>query len=224
MPHTIHDYSSLQTQIRLWAARNDTDFVAALPEFVHMAEQRITFGAEPPRQSDPIRVKDMQTTVPLAVVAGVVATPDDYLEQTSMTWDSDLAKTILYKPPEEFHAMFSSGDLPVIFTIEDDTILLKPEVTGTADFVYYARYAELVADGDTNFLLQFAPSIYLKGSLIEAFGFARNRDAQNDAYNDYVSAANGLTKQTRKALQPARLSPTIPGADYNRTQFRGRLA
>jgi len=213
MTHTIHDYSSLQVQVRLWAARNDSDFVQALPEFIHMAEQRIAFGAAEPRQSDPVRVRDMQTSVSIDIVNGIGVLPDDYLEQSSMTWDSDLAKTINYRNPEEFHALFSSGDLPVVFTVEDQQLLLKPLVTGTADFVYYARYATLENDSDTNFLLQNTPSIYLKGSLIEAFGFTRNRDAQNDAYVDYVSAANGLSMQTRKALLPARLFPSIPGAD-----------
>ena len=221
MPHTIHDYSTLQTQVRLWAARNDSDFVTALPEFIHMAEQRIAFGGAEPRQSDPVRIRDMQTSVPITVVAGVGTLPDDYLEQSSMTWDSDLSKVVNYINPEEFHGKISGGDVPTLFTIENNQLLLKPQVDGTADFVYYAKYEDLVNDGDTNFLLQNTPSIYLKGSLIEAFGFTRNREAQDNAYADYVSAANGLSMQTRKALQPARLFPTIPGADHRTEIHRG---
>ena len=60
-----------------------------------------------------------------------------------------------------------------------------------------------------------------KASLIEAFGFTRNRESQDNAYADYVSAANGLSKQTRKALQPAKLFPSIPDADSRAQVFRG---
>ncbi len=214
MPHSTHNYSTLKKDIKLWTARNDTDFVAALPEFIHMTEQRIAYGSAAPLQSDPVRVRDMQKTVQITVTNGIGPLPDDYLEQQSMTWDSDFSKKVHYRPIEEFNTLIGNGDVPTVFTIDDNQIRLLPLATGKADFVYYAKYANLENDNDTNWLLINAPSIYLKGSLIEAYGFTRNQLAQASALADYVSAANGLSMQTRKALQPARLSPTIPGVDF----------
>ena len=216
---TIHDYSTLQTQIRLWAARNDSDFLAALPEFIHMAEQRISYGSAEPRKSDPVRVRDMQTITQLTITAGVAPLPTDYLEQSSMTFDSSLRKGVQYRPQEEFDTIIALGDLPTVFTIKDDELFFLPAVTGKANFTYYVRYPELINPTDTNWLLLNAPSVYFKGSLIEAFGFSRNKIAQDAAFADYIAAADGLTMQGRKAIQPARMYPSIPGTQVR--TFRG---
>ena len=212
MPHTVHDYSSLQADIKLWCARNDSDFVTALPEFIHMAEQRIFYGAAEPYKSDPVRVRDMKTTVPLTIVAGAAPLPTDYLEQSSLTYDDDAGRRMTYRPEEEFDSLISLGGLPSVFTIKGTDIFVKPtESTNVILFTYYARYPDLDVPAATNWLLQNTPSVYLRASLIEAFSFTRNPEQRDEAYKSYISAVNGLTMQTRNSLQGVRLSPSVPG-------------
>ena len=211
MPHTS-TFSSLKTDIRLWTARSDTDFMSALPTFITMAEQRIAYGSSEPFPSDPVRVRDQKITVEIPIENGVAVLPDNYLEQSSLTLKTDLGKRLTYRPEEEFDSLISLGGLPSVFTIKGAEILVKPTNEASAViFTYYARFPELINDGDTNWILLNAPSIYLKGSLIEAYGFTRNKEARDSAYADYIAAANGLTMQTRGSLQGVRLSPSVPG-------------
>ncbi len=225
MGHPAPTYSSLQGDIKRWCARNDTDFVDSIAEFIHMAEQRIFYGSGDPQPSDPVRIRDMVTTTDLEFNdTGAAFLPDDYLEQISLTWNSDFSTPLRFLPSEEYHAAnifrtISSTDVPAIFTIDDNAVLVKPLIAGPATFVYYAKFDTLVNDGDTNELLLNFPSIYLKASLIEAFGFIRNREERAAALAEYIAAANGVSEQTRKAVQPARFSPTIPGADTVRREI-----
>ena len=154
MPHTIHDYSSLQADIKLWTARNDTDFVAAVPEFIHMAEQRIFYGAAEPYPSDPVRVRDQKTEVAISIVSGSAPLPDDYLDQSSLTLETDLGKRLTYRPEEEFDSLISLGGLPSVFTIKGSDIFVKPtQATNDLLLTYYRKYADLINDSDTNFIL-----------------------------------------------------------------------
>lgn len=216
MPDTIHDYSRLQADIRLWCARNDTDFVSALPEFIHMAEQRIFFGSGDPYPSDPVRVLQMKVRLPITFTNGVAPLPSDYLEQSSLVLDSDLSKRLTYRPEEEFDSLFSQGTQPSVFTIKGSVILVKPantDDTDTAILTYYKQFPKLQNDTDTNDIMQNQPSIYLRASLIEAYSFIRNIEQRDEAYKAYIAAANGISMLTRKSLQGVRLSPTIPGTN-----------
>lgn len=226
MAHPAQTYGGLQASIKTWCARNDTDFVAQVPEFIHMGEQRIFYGSGDPHKSDPVRIRDMVTTADINFNdTGAAFLPDDFLDQISLTWNSDFSTALRYLPSEEYHAlnMFnssaSSTDVPSVFTVDDNAVLVKPIMEGPATFVHYARFPTLVNDVDTNDLLLGYPSIYLKAALIEAYGFIRNRDERTAVLAEYVAAANGISAQTRTSLQPARFSPTIPGADAVRREI-----
>ncbi len=226
MAHSAQTYGGLQANIKTWCARNDTDFVAQVPEFIHMAEQRIFYGSGDPHKSDPVRIRDMVITEDALDFndTGAAFLPDDFLEQISLTWNSDFSVALRFLPSEEYHARnifnaISSTDVPAVFTVDDNAVLVKPAIEGTATFVYYARFPTLVDDSDTNDLLLNYPSIYLKASLIEAYGFIRNRDERTALLAEYVAAANGISAQTRVSLEPARFSPTIPGADAVRREI-----
>jgi len=214
MPDTIHDYSRLQSDIRLWCARNDTDFVSAVPEFIHMAEQRIFFGSGDPYPSDPVRVLSMKVRLPIEIrsSSGTVSLPSDYLEQSSLVLDSDLSKRLTYRPEEEFDSLISQGGQPSVFTIKGAVLIVKPvpDDNPTVILTYYKQFPKLVNDDDTNTILQDQPSIYLKASLIEAYSFIRNIQERDEAYKSYIAAANGVSLLTRKSLQGVRLSPVIP--------------
>lgn len=71
-------YSDLQTAIASYLARvGDTIITAAAPDLVTLAESRIAYGAEDPQApfpSAPLRIRPMETSLPLIVKAATTAT------------------------------------------------------------------------------------------------------------------------------------------------------
>lgn len=232
-------YAELLAAVQRTVLRTgDTIFEADFSRQVRFAEQRINYGAGLPLQSDPVRVRGMEKTVKLQVVAGVATLPADYLEARRLTWDSDIAFPLKYRTPEEFwNARLVGSGLPALFTVEGVTLTLAPAVTGEATLTYYAKFeaveTEDVVTDDTgsavttdagqvvtqdttqasNWLMTNAPAIVMNAVLIESWKFLRNNERAQEAFAEFVSAVGGMNLNAVKArTSMSTLAPKIRGA------------
>jgi hypothetical protein len=111
-----------------------------------------------------------------------VALPDDWLAFLSLKTESP-ARTLEVRPAEvldgDWWPAQSGAPVEICITGSEITFGPTPDTDYAIQARYYARIPALVDDGDTTWLLQEHPGLYLWGALSEAAPFivADNRIA-----------------------------------------------
>lgn len=189
----LANYADLQASIANWVHR--TDLTAVIPDFVAMAESRI---------SRDLRLRRQITTGTLQCVAGVqtVNIPDDWLEFENLSVEANPSRQLVYVPVEHIDAKYNSADsgVPAVFTIEGSQILLgpKPDSNYVLDNIYYARFPSLITNS-TNWLMTNHPNVYLFSALIEAFMFVQNAEQASVFTQRYMQSIQDLQAQDDRA-------------------------
>lgn len=209
-------FAALKTAVSKYALREgNASFVAQLPTFAALAEDRMFLGASEPVSTDPVRVSEMETAANLTVTAGSATLPSGYLSLKRISWDGDPKSVPDYEAPSVFYAnryTVTSGH-PVAFTVEGNVLSVSPMITGTLKISYYARPTPLVLDADTNPVLTAYPTLYLRAMLIEAYSWLRDSDMLSQEVAAYRAAVDGIAKYARRQRMGAnRMAPRIPGA------------
>jgi hypothetical protein len=108
-------------------------------------------------------------------------------------------------------AKTSTPAVPV-YTIADMSLRIypAPTVAGTLALkvLYYARIPELDSPGDTNWLLDAHPDVYLFGSLVEAAGFLHD-DARMAVWDSRLQQAISLINRRGRQMNQGAASMTI---------------
>src|ERR1700721_1471189 len=153
-------YSDLQTAVANWLAR--ADLAAVIPDLITLFETVANRR---------LRVRQQEATVSLAPANGVATLPGDYLVWRRVTRTRDIPRALEFVHPSSLHALFPTlpqGD-PRYFCIEGSNLTLGPSDDTALTFDYFQKIANLAsAAGNTNWLWQTHPDIYLFGALAEA--------------------------------------------------------
>lgn len=163
-------YADLQASVASWLKRSD--LTANIPDLIKLSEARIARDLR-------VRAQIQFGTLTCTAGIGYAALPSDFLEIENITLQGDIDRSLTYETPEQLDVRFPRGagnNRPAAYTIIGDRIYFGPVPDSgyTIQFTYYARLAELSAAGDTNWLLQKHPSVYLFAALAEAEPFTLN--------------------------------------------------
>lgn len=210
---SITDHASLKVAILDETQRTgNAAFVLLLPRFIQAAEQAIFYGWDTLPSA---RLQDMETDADVTFTSGVGAVPADFLEQVSLYWDSDLNIEPEYVTAQDFYELRNrtTSTYPSLYTVKGSSLLLSPAASGTGKLRYYAKYAALSADADTNWILTNAPLIYFHTACYFAFKRLRNDEKVAEHARDYASALTGVTRSNERARTSGRrLRPFIKAA------------
>ncbi|MCC6779768.1 MAG: hypothetical protein IT537_24570 [Hyphomicrobiales bacterium] len=162
---TIATYSELKTAVESWLGH--TLFTARVPEFIAL------FEAAASRR---LRVREMETTAALTPSSGAAALPANYLAWRRVTWTGSPRVDLEYAHPSYLQAAYptSPADVPRMFTIEGNTLEVRPVDDTALELDYYAKVPALSDGTPTNWLLTAHPDLYLFGALVEAEMFGVN--------------------------------------------------
>lgn len=209
-------FAALKTAVSKYAIREgSSSFVAQLPTFAALAEDRMFLGANSPVATDPVRLPEMETAADLTVTAGTATLPSGYLSVQRIRWDGDPNAVPDYEAPSVFYAnrYTDTSGHPVAFTVEGNSLHVSPMITGTLKLSYYARPTPLVLDADTNAVLTTYPTLYLRAMLVEAYAWLRDSEMLAQEMAAYRAAVDGIAKHARRQRMGAgRIAPRIPGA------------
>ncbi len=189
----LANYADLQASVASWAHR--TDLTAVIPDFVAMAEARI---------SRDLRLRKQITSGTLTCVAGTqsVTLPTDWLEFENLSVEASPTRQLVYVPIEHLDAKYPTSytGIPAVFTIEGDAILLgpTPESNYVLDNIYYARFPSIITNS-TNWLMTNHPNIYLFATLIEAFLYTQNSEQAAVFTQRYMQGVDQLQQQDDRA-------------------------
>ena len=155
----LDTYAGLKTQVAAWLHRNDlTD---RIPTFIEFATNRLSRTITSPR---------MEASTTLNIVNGIASLPSDFRAAIAMTLGTVEYKAIT---AADMRAMNQGGIRPTypVYSIVNNQIKVYPADSSSPTFIYSVRLPNLVADGDTNWVLQDYPDVYLMASLAEARKF-----------------------------------------------------
>ncbi len=192
---SISTFADLKGAIKNWLNRSNLE--ARIPEFISMAHTRIHYGSmEVPFQSDPLRIRAMETSVTTSITEQRTQLPTRFLQMRRLYLSGDPIRKLDLITTDQFwetHVSATTG-IPKQFCIEGENLVLGPGPNGTytAQMLYYEAFAQFSDETDTNWLLLNAPGAYLFGALIEAHTFTRNTAEAQNSYNKFQGIINGL--------------------------------
>lgn len=193
----ISTYAELQTAVQNWLADTTTTISNRAPEFITLAEQRITWGMEAPYPfpTKPLRARQMEQRATATADDEYLALPSDYLSMISLKVRTTPETRLEYITPVQMEESGSRGDSgsPAAFTIIGTELRFvpAPATSYTVEMSYYKSIPAL-ASNSTNWLLTAAPHIYLAGALLEACIFLGDEVGGTRYANMFSGAINSL--------------------------------
>jgi hypothetical protein len=167
-------YNSLCNDIRLYAERSDSEFIAQIPRFIMMAENSI---------ASKVRGLGMQKVVQGVMKSGEDAFPKPirWRESISFNYESPRGRKMVFLRSYEFCRRVSpNSDFSALpryyadYTSEHFLVAPAPDAKYKFELFYYERPEPLSEAMQTNWTTQNAPQLLLYASLLEAQPFLKN--------------------------------------------------
>lgn len=180
------NYGQLKQAIANRLGRNNLGDV--IPDFVTLAEGRLYYGAKDIEGNvPPLRLLQMQATE----TTTLAALPTGFLSLSRLTVPCGVGtRALAYVTPEEY------ADIICVdaryYTFQDGGIAVNGGTPASFTLAYYKRFAALVADEDTNWLLTNHPAVYLYAALIEAYAHIKDDARIPTAARLYMAAVGAL--------------------------------
>lgn len=188
-------YSNLLTLIPQYAERKDDIFIAQVPTFISLAENRIAVD---------MKQQGFQSVVTgLLPLEEAMAKPEFWKETISFYFtNADGERTPILLRPVEYIRNYcplasTSGD-PRFYADYNATHFLlgpKPSAAHAFELIYYARLQPLSASNDSNWMTLNVPQALFAACMIEACIFAKNTTRQAVWEQAYASASSGIKQE-----------------------------
>jgi len=174
----IDTFGELQAEVASWLQRSDLS--SRIPTFIELATA--DFNAV-------MRVPQMEALASTTFDGEYNALPDNFLGIRHI--ETAAGDRMTSMTPEEY-AVYAASDITPsvpVYTIADMAFRVYPTPTALdVELLYYEMIPVLVNSGDTNWLLEQHPNVYLAGSLV--WGFRHLHDQKNAA--DWEGATQRL--------------------------------
>ena len=188
-------YDSLSKDIQQYAERDDDKFVAQLPRFIMMAEQRIAVEAKGLGLVRVVNSK-FQANNP------VVEKPARWRQTKSWSYVNSKGVTVYLAPRKyEYCKLYTSDSVagdPEYYADADYTHLyvsVPPVSAMTFELSYYERPDPLSEANQTNWTTQNAPQLLLYACLLEAQPFLKNLSMLSMWQSQYAEALASLQRE-----------------------------
>lgn len=157
-----------------------------------------------------LRLKEMETEVTLTEAAEITL-PADFLAVVGVYRDTDPRVPLQPTDLQALHRSFMPSGTPTQYAIVDGKLILNPSPDGSEDIVlrYFARLADLSADGDTNDILTKFPGIYVYGALAHHSALIRDTAAAAVYEAQYQKSARAAKATDADRYSGAPLVPTV---------------
>jgi len=168
------------------------DLEALMPTFLELAEQRIYAGAS---EGDvpPLRLSPMMTVVNPASST----LPADFLEmkRVSVVMSPTYKKPLDFKPLENMGEQELASGSPSFFSLRGNSLVFSPTFSQDVEITYYAKFTALVNDSDSNWLTNYASSVYIAAMLVEVGYYTQDDNLTQRELARFASVMNSLQAQ-----------------------------
>lgn len=198
-----YTYDELATAVQEYLETDEPTFVAAIPQFVRSAEERIL-------QSVQLKVFYRQQAIANSAGVGSLTPPADVLALTSVRYQiANVARLLEQKDAtllDEFWPEPAKVGEPRFYAFERQDLLRiapTPEEAGDVVLRYFHRPESLVdaPPGDKTWLSTNAPDAMLYGTLVEAAIFQKAEPQDMQTYDGRFTYALQRLKNLGEAEQ-----------------------
>lgn len=204
----LDSFANLKAAIATHAWRTgDAEFEASVPDFIVLLESLLNHGTD---SQDPLRVRDMVTTAPVALTNGSGSLPADYLQWKTVKTAGATSRPLSPMPETYGTSEFpnASGGYADHFYITGITITTVPASDADLSLTYYRKIPALSDSSTTNWLLSKAPNVYLYGSLMFAAVWMMDDQRAGTFSSSFQQAIGGLKRSDRKSVYARPVSRT----------------
>ena len=187
-------WTQLQTLVPQYTERTDAAFLAQVPTFISLAENRI---------ATEMKQQGFQSVVSGVFAAGAVLAKPAYWKSTiSFSFTASGARTPLLLRALEYVRNYwpneAATGTPRFYADYNATNFLIAPTPASAfafELVYYARLQPLSAANDSNWLTLNAPQVLLAAAMVEAYRYAKNPGKLSEWESTYQQAIAGIKQE-----------------------------
>lgn len=193
-------YDSLVDDIKAYAERSDDPFVAQIPRFILMAENRLAS----------LRGLGMLKFVSGTLSQGtaVYTKPVRWRETASFSITTATARTYLFERSYEYCRTYwpvvATQGAPLYYAnydYEHFLIVATPDADYDFELSYYERPQPLDAVTQTSWITQYCPQLLLYACLMEAQPFLKLPERVQEFKSFYDLAVQDFTKESQRRAQ-----------------------
>lgn len=203
---TISTYSELKSAIIAWLDRADlSDYVG---DFIALAEDHFNRS---------ISHRKMVAITDLPSLSGVCDLPDDYLQYRRVVEKAAQRRELSFITPEYADQNYPSrhSGLALNFSIIGQNLYTFPFSENDIELTYVQKIPALSDASPSNWLLQEAPSLYLRASQVMALEFINEMNspryasmvAMTSRIIDDMNAQSELSLYAKAPMRAARVTP-----------------
>lgn len=202
-------YTSLLSDVEIYAERTDAPFVSQVPRFVMMAENRL---------ASEVRGLGIQRYVNTQLLGAILAKPERWRETVSINLTVAGERRFLQPRTYDYCRSFwpdpSLTDVPRYYAdYEYEHFLFAPTPDQPYDMelAYYERPEPLSNANQTNWFTQYAPQLLLYATLLEAQPFLKRPERIAEFQSLYDRALQGIAQETSRRIGADRAATTRAG-------------
>lgn len=191
----ITTYAELKTSVADFLNRDDLN--ASIGTFISLAESNMNRD---------VRHWRMQKRIEMSLATQYTSLPLDWLEAGRISLQASGTSEVKLSTSAAIGVLRAANNdspgIPTSYAINGSDIEVQPTPGSsyTADVLYTARTDALTDSNTTNWLLTYAPDVYLYGTLIHSAPYLKD-DARTTVWAAlYNAAVNNLNKDSAKAI------------------------
>jgi len=198
----LSNYNELKTALSDWGKRGDAD--GKLDTFIAMCEAEMWHGvAMEGLNSEPLRIRGMETRATGNLSGRTLALPSDFLESRKLRLTTNPPRELTFRVTEAL-TIDSTNGIPTDYTITDQIEFNRtPDGTYGYELTYFQTLTALSSSNQTNAVITNHPNVYLYGSLAHYFDWAQNEGQAAKYRQMFVSAIKNANKSSRKGRYPS---------------------
>lgn len=179
----IDSYSTLKSSIADFL--NRSDLTSVIPTFISLSEAKF---------NRTLRVRQMIKRATATIDTQFFAMPADFLEAKSFVLNTNPLTYVEYATQDflqkQRQDVYITSGKPALFGVVGTQFETVPTPDGnyTGELTYYAKIESLSDTTTSNWLLAYAPDLYLYGALVQAAPYLRD-DERISVWGQFYTAA-----------------------------------
>jgi len=202
-------YSSLLSDVTIYAERRDEPFTTQIPRFIMLAENRL---------ASEVRGLGVQKYVTGKMNTHTLPKPEGWRETISMNISTASGRVFLQQRTYDYARTFSPDStvrgLPRYYAdygYEHYLIVPTPLANYDFELSYYERPEPLSLNNQTNWFTQYAPQLLLYATLLEAQPFLKRPELLQQWQALYDRAVQGISNESARRVSSDRASTSRTG-------------
>lgn len=165
----ITTYSELKSAAADWL--NRSDLTSVIPTFVSLAEAQFNRR---------LRTRQMVTRANATIDTEFFAFPADFLEIKNFQLNTNPITRLTYVTEDQANALrantYLTSGKPIHFSVVGSQmeVIPTPDTSYTGELTYFAKIPALSDSNTSNWLLSYAPDLYLYGTLMQSAPYLRD--------------------------------------------------